>query len=194
MPRRQNFWQGQHEDRSGRFLLYCHARGHHGRGWQSGRPGCSGASRWIDRLGECEASPLVSIAAFVTPMSHGACQPVSASVLGQILEKPSDIAEIASQVAYRSMDLLQAAHTWSGIEMALWDLLGKARGEPAWKLLAMKEPIQSFPMPRHFSARPRRKPLNVPVQSGPRGSGLRSSVGLPLAIHSRGSCPGRRGP
>ena len=23
------------------------------------------------------------------------------------------------------MDLLQAAHTWSGIEMALWDLLGQ---------------------------------------------------------------------
>ena len=27
--------------------------------------------------GECEASPLVSIAAFVWPMSHGACQPVA---------------------------------------------------------------------------------------------------------------------
>ncbi|MCL4067540.1 mandelate racemase/muconate lactonizing enzyme family protein [Pseudomonas sp. GX19020] len=95
--------------------------------------------------GECEASPLVSIAAFVTPMSHGACQPVSASVLGQILEKPSDIAEIAAQVAYRSMDLLQAAHTWSGIEMALWDLLGKARGEPAWKLLGYERAYPKLP-------------------------------------------------
>src|ERR1039458_959761 len=36
--------------------------------------------------GECEASPLVSIAAFVCPMSHGACRPVGASVLGQRLE------------------------------------------------------------------------------------------------------------
>ncbi len=33
------------------------------------------------------------------------------------------------------MDLLQAAHTMSGVEMAMWDLLGKARGEPVWKLL-----------------------------------------------------------
>ena len=32
--------------------------------------------------GECEASPLVSIAAFVCPMSHGVCQPVADSVLG----------------------------------------------------------------------------------------------------------------
>ena len=85
--------------------------------------------------GECEASPLPSIAAFVTPMSHGVCRPVSASVLGQSLDGPADIARMASAVEYDSMDLLQAAHTWSGVEMALWDLLGKARGEPVWRLL-----------------------------------------------------------
>ncbi len=33
------------------------------------------------------------------------------------------------------MDLLQAAHTWSGVEIALWDLLGRARDEPVWRLL-----------------------------------------------------------
>ncbi len=85
--------------------------------------------------GECEASPLVSIAAFVTPMSHGACRPVADSVLGQRIDGPADIARIAAQVEYDSMDLLQAPHTFSGVEMALWDLLGRARGEPVWKLL-----------------------------------------------------------
>ncbi|NDB00874.1 MAG: mandelate racemase/muconate lactonizing enzyme family protein, partial [Betaproteobacteria bacterium] len=80
-------------------------------------------------FGECEAAPLPSIAAFVCPMSHGACQPVSASVLGRVINGPQDIAAIAADVAYNSMDVLQAAHTWSGIEMALWDLLGKARGD-----------------------------------------------------------------
>jgi L-alanine-DL-glutamate epimerase-like enolase superfamily enzyme len=90
-----------------------------------------GFSGW----GECEAAPLPSIAAFVCPMSHGACQPVAASVLGRRVDGPEDIAAIAADVAYNSMDLLQAAHTWSGIEMALWDLLGQARGEPVWKML-----------------------------------------------------------
>ena len=85
--------------------------------------------------GECEAAPLPSIAAFVCPMSHGACQPVAASVLGRPLGTPADIAAIAADVAYNSMDVLQAAHTFSGVEMALWDILGKARGEPVWKLL-----------------------------------------------------------
>jgi L-alanine-DL-glutamate epimerase-like enolase superfamily enzyme len=85
--------------------------------------------------GECEASPLPSIAAFITPMSHGACRPVSASVLGATLDGPDDIKRMAATIEYNSMDLLQAAHTWSGIEMALWDVLGKVRGVPAWKLL-----------------------------------------------------------
>ena len=85
--------------------------------------------------GECEAAPLPSIAAFVCPMSHGACRPVAASVLGQTIDSPADIARIAAGVEYDSMDLLQAAHTWSGIEMALWDLLGHARDQPVWRML-----------------------------------------------------------
>lgn len=85
--------------------------------------------------GECEASPLVSIAAFVCPMSHGVCRPVADSVLGQPIDAPDDISRIAARVSYDSMDLLQAPHTWSGVEMALWDLLGRARGEPVWRLL-----------------------------------------------------------
>ena len=56
--------------------------------------------------GECEASPLVSIAAFVCPMSQGAGRPVGASVLGQRLESPEDIYRIASQIELDSMDLL----------------------------------------------------------------------------------------
>src|ERR1700704_1068778 len=55
--------------------------------------------------GECEASPLVSIAAFVCPMSHGACRRVGASVIGQRLENPADISRIASQIELDSMDL-----------------------------------------------------------------------------------------
>jgi L-alanine-DL-glutamate epimerase-like enolase superfamily enzyme len=92
--------------------------------------------------GECEASPLVSIAAFVCPMSHGACRPISMSVLGQTIDGPEDIQRIAAQIELDSMDLLQAPHTWSGIEIALWDLLGKVRQEPVWKLLGYN---QSYP-------------------------------------------------
>src|SRR5258708_39830011 len=112
--------------------------------------------------GECEASRLVSIAAFICPMSHGACRPVAASVLGQAVDGPADIARIAAAVAYNSMDLLQAAHTGSGIEMALWDLLGKARGEPVWRLLGY---------PPAFNKTPHASPLfgNSPAETLARG-------------------------
>jgi L-alanine-DL-glutamate epimerase-like enolase superfamily enzyme len=95
--------------------------------------------------GECEASPLVSIAAFVCPMSHGGCRSVGASVLGQRLDNAADIDRITRLVAYDSMDLLQAAHTFSGVEIALWDLLGKARNVPAWQLLGYSRAFKKLP-------------------------------------------------
>jgi L-alanine-DL-glutamate epimerase-like enolase superfamily enzyme len=95
--------------------------------------------------GECEASPLVSIAAFVCPMSHGVCRPVADSVLGQPIDTPDDIARIAARIGYDSMDLLQAPHTWSGVEMALWDLLGRARGEPVWRMLGYPTAHKKMP-------------------------------------------------
>ena len=88
--------------------------------------------------GECEASPLTCIASYVTPMSHGACRPVSESVFGQPLNDPKDIAKIRAAVQFNSMDLLQAPHTFSGIEIALWDALGKALSEPVYRLLGYR--------------------------------------------------------
>lgn len=95
--------------------------------------------------GECEASPLVSIAAFITPRSHGVCQPVAASVIGETLDGPEDIARIAELVERNSMDLLQAAHTFSGIEIAMWDLLGHRFEQPVWKLLGYERSAPKVP-------------------------------------------------
>lgn len=89
--------------------------------------------------GECEASPLVSIASWNCPMSHSACKPLSASVLNQKLDSIADIYRINRQTRESSLDLLQADHTLSGIDIALWDLLGRKFGEPVYKLLGYKE-------------------------------------------------------
>jgi len=95
--------------------------------------------------GECEASPLVTIASLVCPMSHSACKPVAASVLGERLEEPSDILRIHSAVRQNSMDLLQADHALSGIDVALWDLLGKATGQPVYQLLGFPRAYPKIP-------------------------------------------------
>jgi L-alanine-DL-glutamate epimerase-like enolase superfamily enzyme len=99
----------------------------------------------VEGWGECEASPLVSIAAFVTPMSHGACKPVRDVVLGKPVNSAEDIAAIGAAVEMECMDLLQAAHTLSGIEMALWDVLGRKRHAPVYELLGYSRAYPKLP-------------------------------------------------
>ena len=135
--------------------------------------------------GECEAAPLPSIAAFVAPMSHGACRPVSASVLGERLEGPDDIARMSATVAYNSMDLLQAAHTWSGVEMAMWDLLGRRRGVPAYQLLGYAKAYPKLPYASVlFGGRPGGDAGPRRRRSARRVSGRRNSAGRPSASRS----------
>lgn len=103
------------------------------------------ASGGYEGWGECEASPLVSIAALVCPMSHSACKPVQDSVLGQRVETPDDIRRIGDRVRHSSLDLLQAEHTLSGIDVALCDLLGHRRGVPAYELLGYRNAYPKTP-------------------------------------------------
>jgi L-alanine-DL-glutamate epimerase-like enolase superfamily enzyme len=95
--------------------------------------------------GECEAAPLVSIASLVCPMSHSACKPVAASVIGQQLNDPSDVERIGNEVRANSMDLLQTDHTLSGIDMAIWDLIGRKLSEPVYRLLGYKKAFPKTP-------------------------------------------------
>ena len=88
--------------------------------------------------GECEAAPLVSIASWCCPPSHSACRPLAESVLGRRIDDPCDIDRLGRDVRRRSFDLLQAPHTLSGIDIALWDWLGRRLEEPVWRLLGFE--------------------------------------------------------
>src|SRR4051812_12056841 len=95
--------------------------------------------------GECEASPLVSIASLVAPMSHSACKPVRDSVLGQTLDSVEDIARIGHLVRENSLDLLQMDHTLSGIDIAMWDLLGKQFDAAVYQLIGCETSYPKTP-------------------------------------------------
>jgi L-alanine-DL-glutamate epimerase-like enolase superfamily enzyme len=92
----------------------------------------------IEGWGECEASPLTSIASACCPLSHSACHPVLDAVLGHRIESTEDIRELNRKVRSQCFDLLQTDHTLSGIDIALWDLLGKATGQPVYRLLGYR--------------------------------------------------------
>ncbi len=85
--------------------------------------------------GECEASPLTTMAALIAPMSHSACRPVLGSVLGATLNGPESILRIQQEVKRNGMDMLQTDHALSGIDIALWDALGQREKAPVWSLL-----------------------------------------------------------
>lgn len=95
--------------------------------------------------GECETSPLTSIASYVCPMSHSACKPLKDSLEGKPIDSIEDIHRITQAVHQNSLDLLQADHTLSGIDIALWDLLGKQLEEPAYQLLGYKKAFPKIP-------------------------------------------------
>jgi L-alanine-DL-glutamate epimerase-like enolase superfamily enzyme len=95
----------------------------------------SGLEGW----GECDASPLVTLAAYVCPRSHGNIHGLREILLGERLETPADILRLHARVLRLAADLEQVHHALSGADIALWDLLGKARGEPVWRLLGELE-------------------------------------------------------
>merc|ERR1711964_352984 len=57
------------------------------------------------------------------------------SVLGQRLDGTGDIVRIGNLVRENSLDLLQTGHTLSGIDIAMWDLLGHQLQAPVYQLL-----------------------------------------------------------
>ncbi len=125
----------------------------------------NGARGW----GECEAAPLVSIAAWCCPMSHLACKPLRETVIGFEINKPEDIFALTEQVRRNSFDLLQADHTLSGIDIALWDMLGKVRGEPVWKMLGYDTAYKKIPYASQLFGDTPQETYEKAVKSGKSG-------------------------
>jgi L-alanine-DL-glutamate epimerase-like enolase superfamily enzyme len=85
--------------------------------------------------GEVDSSPEVGKAAIDAEMSHGTCYGLREILIGM---DPFDIEQIW-EVMYRKTNyygrLGVVMHAMSGVDMALWDILGKAGGKPIHKLL-----------------------------------------------------------
>ncbi|RKU30898.1 mandelate racemase [Candidatus Poribacteria bacterium] len=90
----------------------------------------------IEGWGECDASPLVSIAVYCCPMSHGNIINIRTSLIGETIDSPEDILRLSEKVLRNALDIQQIHHAYSGAEIALWDIIGKKLDKPIYRLLA----------------------------------------------------------
>jgi L-rhamnonate dehydratase len=89
----------------------------------------------ITGYGEVDTSPLVGKAVVDAYMSHGTCYGLREVVLGK---DPFDYEQVWQEMwagTYYYGRFGPVVHVMSGIDMALWDIMGKATGMPVHKVL-----------------------------------------------------------
>ena len=89
----------------------------------------------ITGWGECDASPLVSLATYCCPMSHGNIINIRESLVGETLDNPNDVVRLHQKALRNGLDIQQIHHAYSGADIALWDIVGQRLGEPIYRLL-----------------------------------------------------------
>ncbi|NJO82114.1 MAG: mandelate racemase/muconate lactonizing enzyme family protein [Blastochloris sp.] len=86
-------------------------------------------------IGEVDSSPMVAKAIIEAPMSHGIARGLRLCVIGQ---DPLNIAYLWDRMYQGSIFFGRggaAQQAISGVDMALWDIAGKAMGQPVYRLL-----------------------------------------------------------
>lgn len=92
----------------------------------------------ITGAAEVDSAPYVVKAIIDMPASHSACQGLRELVVG---EDPFDVEKIWNKMytyAYYHGRAAAVIHAMSGIDIAIWDILGKAQDKPIWQLLGGK--------------------------------------------------------
>ncbi|MBM3215497.1 mandelate racemase/muconate lactonizing enzyme family protein [Candidatus Poribacteria bacterium] len=90
----------------------------------------------IEGWGESDASPLVSMAAYCCPMSHGNIINIRQSLLGESINSPDDVVRLHAKALRNGLDIQQIHHAYSAADIALWDIVGKKAGVPVYRLLS----------------------------------------------------------
>ena len=131
----------------------------------------------ITGYGEVDSAPMAAKAAIEGPFSHTIATGLAHLLIG---EDPFRT-EYLWHKMYRDNIYAGrrgiAIHAMSGIDLALWDIKGKALGLPVWKLLGggFTKSLRPYASTL-FGATPPR-PASGPVGSPPRGSPPSSSAG-----------------
>lgn len=103
------------------------------------------AENGLEGWGESDASPLVSLAVYCCPPSHANIINIRESLVGERLDDPDDIRRLHARALRNALDIQHVHHAYSGADIALWDLLGRRRGETVSALLDAAPPHPKRP-------------------------------------------------
>jgi L-alanine-DL-glutamate epimerase-like enolase superfamily enzyme len=95
--------------------------------------------------GESDSSPLVSLAAYVMPMSHSNIININEALLGETVESPKDVRRLRAKAGAYGLDVQQLDHAVAAVDIALWDLVGKHLGQPIYRLLGYERAHPKLP-------------------------------------------------
>ncbi len=95
--------------------------------------------------GESDSSPLISLVAYVMPMSHSNIVNINEALLGETLDSPDDVRRLRAKAGVYGLDVQQLDHAVSAVDIALWDLMGKYLGEPVYRLLGYENTYPKLP-------------------------------------------------
>ena len=95
--------------------------------------------------GESDSAPLVSLAAYVMPMSHSNIVNINEALLGETVDSPDDVRRLRAKAGVNGLDVQQLDHAVSAVDIALWDLMGKHLGEPVYRLLGYENTYPKLP-------------------------------------------------
>jgi L-rhamnonate dehydratase len=148
----------------------------------------------ITGIGEVDSAPEAVAALVTAPGSHAIANSLRQLLIG---EDPLDVERLWDKM-YRGVIFIGrrgiAIHAISGIDIALWDIKGKALGKPVCELLGpvRHERIRAYAsqlMPsRRFASRGSRRSSSAGAHSEPTPtttSGSRQRLGMPAETASR---------
>ncbi|MBI4305145.1 MAG: mandelate racemase/muconate lactonizing enzyme family protein [Chloroflexi bacterium] len=95
--------------------------------------------------GEADASPLVSLAAYICPMSHSNIININEALLGETVNDPDDVRRLRAKAGAYGLDIQQIDHAVAAVDIALWDLVGKHLQEPVYRLLGYRLAYPKLP-------------------------------------------------
>lgn len=121
----------------------------------------------VEGWGESDASPLVCMAAYCCPMSHGNIINIRESLVGETVRDAADVTRLHAKAIRNGLDIQQIHHAYAAADLALWDIVGKAEGAPVYRLLGDGESHAKLPYASVLFG-------DTPAETRAIGEGLRS--------------------